>query len=164
MGDVSHALSKCILMFSIHRYRSAEGTLSSPLYIRESKKIKGKALRFNQRANSTLGVSLITQAFYAIVFCTRYLDLFTVYPWNAIKINAWNFFFKIFYIASSFYILLLMTRVFARTREREAAWKMGAYSLGGSVLLAPILTLIFRETGRRGPLNASISSIPPGNI
>ncbi|KAF4124814.1 hypothetical protein GMORB2_3653 [Geosmithia morbida] len=45
-GDISHFLSKLILILSIHRNRSAEG------------------------------VSLITQMLYAGVFCTRYLDLF----------------------------------------------------------------------------------------
>ncbi|KAF6832457.1 ER lumen protein retaining receptor [Colletotrichum plurivorum] len=53
LGDVSHLLSKCILMFAIHRNRSAEG------------------------------VSLITQGLYATVFCTRYLDIFSEQSaWN----------------------------------------------------------------------------------
>jgi hypothetical protein len=46
LGDISHILSKIILVVAIHRNRSAEG------------------------------VSLITQILYAAVFCTRYLDLF----------------------------------------------------------------------------------------
>ncbi|RDA85962.1 hypothetical protein CP532_0802 [Ophiocordyceps camponoti-leonardi (nom. inval.)] len=46
LGDLSHALSKCILITSMHRNRSAEG------------------------------VSFITQALYTLVFCTRYLDIF----------------------------------------------------------------------------------------
>ena len=33
-----------------------------------------------------------------------------------------------------------MMKVYARTRERERAWRLGAYCLGGSVLLAPIVT------------------------
>lgn len=100
------------------------------------------------RGPLALGVSLITQVFYTIVFCTRYLDLFTVLPWVAIQRQAWNFFFKIFYIASSFYILFLMTRVFPRTREREVAWKMSAYLFGASIVLAPILALIFPDDKR----------------
>ncbi|MCJ1272878.1 hypothetical protein MMC21_000667 [Puttea exsequens] len=31
-------------------------------------------------------------------------------------------------------------RVYARTREREKAWRVGAYCLGGSIILAPIVT------------------------
>ncbi len=33
-------------------------------------------------------------------------------------------------------------RVYDRTREREKAWKLGAYCLGGSLVLGPILTAI----------------------
>lgn len=87
-------------------------------------------------------MSLISQALYAIVFCTRYVDLF----WKNPHSNYWNFIFKIFYIVSSLYILLLMMRIFARTREREMAWRMGAYALLGSLLLCPFITMIARET------------------
>lgn len=80
------------------------------------------------------GVSLITQALYILVFITRYIDLFYVPPLTSI----WNFVLKIFYIASSVYIIFIMMRVYARTREREKAWKLGAYCLGGSLILAPI--------------------------
>ncbi|KAI9726121.1 MAG: hypothetical protein M1834_009418 [Cirrosporium novae-zelandiae] len=93
---------------------------------------------------SAEGVSLLTQLLYVLVFCTRYLDLFWVPP----SISYWNFVLKNFYILSSIYIIILMTRVYARTRERERAWKLGAYCLGGSVIGAPLVTLIFR--GPRG--------------
>lgn len=106
MGDLSHMLSKCILIFAIHRNRSAEG------------------------------VSLITQILYALVFCTRYLDVFS-------ENSAWNFVFKIFYILSSFYILGVMQWVYARSREREIAWKIGAIILGGSFVLSPFVMMIF---------------------
>ncbi|KAK1980829.1 ER lumen protein retaining receptor [Colletotrichum cereale] len=108
MGDISHLLSKCILMFAIHRNRSAEG------------------------------VSLITQGLYAIVFCTRYLDIFTVQP-------LWNFLFKLFYISSSFYIIAAMQWIFPRTREREISWKVGAGVFAGSLLLSPFAMLIFEN-------------------
>ena len=83
-----------------------------------------------------LGVSLITQMLYVGVFVTRYLDLF----WTPPSISIWNFILKNFYIFSSLYIIILMMKVYARTREREKAWKLGAYCLGGSVLLAPVVT------------------------
>jgi len=108
LGDVSHTLSKCILIFAIHRNHSSEG------------------------------VSLITQALYCLVFVTRYLDLFDIN-------SKWNFVLKVFYILSSIYILFLMLRVYARTREREKAWKLGAWCLGGSAVLAPIVMMIFRR-------------------
>lgn len=84
------------------------------------------------------GVSLLTQVLYATVFCTRYLDLF----WTNPAKDEWNFVLKIFYILSSFYIIFLMTRVYARTREREKAWKLGAICLGGAIVAAPFVTLI----------------------
>jgi hypothetical protein len=112
LADISHFASKAILIWAIHRNKSAEG------------------------------VSLITQALYAFVFCTRYIDLI----WKAPKQNWWNFFFKIFYIVSSFYILLLMTKVYARTREREKAWRIATYSLLGSIILSPVITSIAQKT------------------
>ncbi|KAG7415489.1 ER lumen protein retaining receptor-domain-containing protein [Fusarium sp. MPI-SDFR-AT-0072] len=108
LGDLSHALSKCILIFAIHRNRSAEG------------------------------VSLITQILYALVFCTRYLDLF-------IETVPWNIVFKIFYIISSIYILAIMQWIYPRSREREIAWKIGAIILGGSFVLSPFVMLIFES-------------------
>jgi hypothetical protein len=86
------------------------------------------------------GVSLITQGLYVLVFCSRYLDLFWVSP----AVSYWNFVLKNFYIWSSIYIIFLMLRVYARTREREKAWHLGMYCLGGSIVGAPIVTLIFR--------------------
>ncbi len=42
-----------------------------------------------------------------------------------------------------------MMRVYARTREREKAWKLGAYCFVGSVILAPIITAISDHTFKR---------------
>lgn len=83
---------------------------------------------------------MITQSLYTAVFITRYLDLFWVSP----RYAMWNFVLKNFYILSSLYIILLMMRIYARTREREKAWRLGAYCLGGSLISAPLVTLIFR--------------------
>ena len=79
---------------------------------------------------------------YAAVFCTRYLDLFWVSP----KSQKWNFVLKNFYIFSSIYIILVMLRVFPRTREREKAWRLGGICLGGALVAAPLVSLIFRGT------------------
>ena len=51
---------------------------------------------------------------------------------------------KNFYIWSSLYIIVLMTRVYARTREREKAWRLGGYAAGGSLIMGPIVTVVFR--------------------
>lgn len=109
LGDVSHALSKCILIWAIHSNRSSEG------------------------------VSLLTQAFYCLVFFARYLDFFGTFT-----VSPWNTCFKAFYILSSLYVLFLMLFVYARTREREKAWKLGGLCLGISAVGAPLVMLIFK--------------------
>ncbi|KAF2737752.1 hypothetical protein EJ04DRAFT_96025 [Polyplosphaeria fusca] len=111
-GDVSHTVSKLILIWAIHSNSSTEG------------------------------VSLITQVLYTVVFCSRYLNIFYTSPsrdWE----HRWNFSLKIFYTLSSLYIIFLMTSVYARTREREKAWKFGMYCLVGSIVIAPVWFLIF---------------------
>ncbi|KAF1954933.1 hypothetical protein CC80DRAFT_493326 [Byssothecium circinans] len=114
LGDVSHTTSKLILIWAIHSNSSAEG------------------------------VSLITQALYILVFCSRYLDIFissATEDW----MHRWNFSLKIFYTLSSLYIIFLMTSVYARTREREKAWKFGMYCLLGSIAITPLWYLIFQK-------------------
>ncbi|KAH8716749.1 ER lumen protein retaining receptor-domain-containing protein [Phaeosphaeriaceae sp. PMI808] len=114
LGDVSHTASKIILIWAIHANSSAEG------------------------------VSLITQALYALVFCTRYLNIFKSSP-NEDGYHVWNFSLKIFYTLSSLYIIFLMTSVYARTREREKAWKFGLYCLAGAMAITPIWYLSFKK-------------------
>ena len=80
---------------------------------------------------------------YAFVFCTRYLDLFTVKP----SFSYWNFVLKIFYITSSLYIIAIMLRVFPRTREREKAWKFGGLCFFGSLALSPLVALAAKWEG-----------------
>ncbi|KAK5992421.1 HDEL receptor [Cladobotryum mycophilum] len=108
LGDLSHMASKGILIFAIHRNRSAEG------------------------------VSLITQALYAVVFCTRYLDLYK-------ETSAWNAIFKVVYIITSFYILGVMQWAYPRSREREISWKLGAVVLAGALALSPFMMMIFER-------------------
>ncbi|CAL5870132.1 uncharacterized protein PFLUO_LOCUS4367 [Penicillium psychrofluorescens] len=116
LGDCSHLSSICILIWAIHRNRSAEG------------------------------ISLLTQILYALVFVTRYLDLFAPDLWGDSSWHVmWNVSFKIFYLLTSFYIVYLMMKVFPRTRERERAWKFGIWSVGGAVVLSPISILIFER-------------------
>jgi len=88
------------------------------------------------------GVSLITQALYLLVFVVRYMDLL----WTNPGFSYWNFTLKILYISTSAYIVFLMMKVFARTRERERAWKLGGYSLLGSLVVGPVLSVMFEGT------------------
>ncbi|KAL1896707.1 hypothetical protein Cpir12675_002655 [Ceratocystis pirilliformis] len=77
-------------------------------------------------------VSLISQIFYALVFLTRYTDLFQeTYLWNTI--------FKFFYIFSSLYIVAIMQFHFPRTRELELSWKLGGIIFVGSLGLTPFI-------------------------
>ena len=92
------------------------------------------------RNSSAEGVSLLTQMLYFLVFSTRYLDLFWVAPW----FSYWNTVLKIFYISSSVYVVYIMMRWFPRTREKEKAWKITTGSLGGSLIAAPLVTMLFR--------------------
>ncbi|EON69859.1 hypothetical protein W97_09122 [Coniosporium apollinis CBS 100218] len=91
---------------------------------------------------SAEGVSLITQVLYIAVFCARYIDIFWVPAFSEWH-HTWNFFGKLFYTLTGCYIVFLMTRVYARTREREKAWKLGVWSTIGSVIGAPVVYLIF---------------------
>ena len=89
------------------------------------------------------GVSLLTQAFYLVVFLSRYIDL--LWFSHHQLVDYWNLVLKIFFITSTSYILFIMTRVYPRTREREKAWKLGMYCLGGSAVAAPIVLLLVRH-------------------
>lgn len=70
---------------------------------------------------------------------------------------------QIFYTLSSLYIIFLMTSVYARTREREKAWKFGMYCLLGSVLMTPFWYLIVKDTllGHNTFLKVTSGSAPP---
>ena len=131
LGDLAETASKLFLIWAIHWNRSAEV-------------LQPRAALCVFRANlNRQGVSLITQVLYAIVFCTRYLDLFWS-PWFTKFIYIWLFTLKVFYISSSLYIVFLMVRVYARTREREKAWKFGIYCFACSAVLALPICAIFK--------------------
>lgn len=57
-------------------------------------------IRVSQNA---MGISMKTQELYLIVFCARYLDLFTTYY------SLYNSSMKILYIASTSYIIYLVS-------------------------------------------------------
>ncbi|KAJ7692837.1 ER lumen protein retaining receptor-domain-containing protein [Mycena rosella] len=92
-GDLGHLASKCILIWSIHRNKSAEG------------------------------ISFLTQAMYALVFLTRYLDLGMHF------VSIYNTVLKVVYILSAFYVLVLMRWIYPRTTESQMAWRAAAISL-----------------------------------
>lgn len=71
--------------------------------------------------------------------------------------SVWNTILKIFYILSSLYILFLMLRVYARTREREKAWKLGAFCLVGTGIGAPFVMMIFKRKATWGWMEVSFA-------
>lgn len=71
---------------------------------------------------------------------TRYLDLFT----RSTSV-VYNTLFKITYLVSSLYILFLMMRVFPRSRESEAQWRLSGYILLFSTVCAPVFHAVFRD-------------------
>ena len=88
-----------------------------------------------QRARSCAGISFKSQCLYAVVFATRYLDL----TWN--YVSLYNTFMKLFFIASSFYILYLMRFSFKPTNDPNIDTFKVEYLLGG----AAVLSLIFNH-------------------
>ncbi len=66
------------------------------------------------------GISLKTQELYAIVFATRYLDLFHVQH-AAIALSFYNMAMKLIFLATSFSIVWYMRyhKVVRRTYDRE---------------------------------------------
>ncbi|KAI9192944.1 HDEL sequence binding protein, partial [Polychytrium aggregatum] len=83
------------------------------------------------------GISFKTQLLYAIVFCTRYLDLFIRF------VSIYNTLMKIFFIGSSFYILYLMKVQFKATWDPNLDTLRIEYLLGPCVLLAILFNYEF---------------------
>jgi hypothetical protein len=92
-GDLSHLASIFILVHKIHTSRSCRG---QPPHLSWCVRLglSNRALRS--------GISFKTQLLYVVVFVTRYLDMFWTY------VSLYNSAMKLFFIASSCYILFLM--------------------------------------------------------
>jgi ER lumen protein retaining receptor len=87
LADVSHTSSKIILIWAIHSNSSAEGRVCFHVC-------------HKTRLTRSTGVSLITQALYALVFCTRYLDIFTSSA-TGDGLHIWNFTLKVCLLKSA---------------------------------------------------------------
>ncbi|KAF7798976.1 hypothetical protein EIP86_010205 [Pleurotus ostreatoroseus] len=81
-----------------------------------------------------------TQALYATVFIARYLDLF--YEW----VSLYNFMMKVFFIASSVYILYLMKFKFRPTQDPSIDTFRVEYLLGPAVVLSLLFNYKFSFT------------------
>ncbi|KAF7357964.1 Protein-ER retention receptor [Mycena venus] len=130
LGDFAHLLAKFILIWSIHRNKSAEGKYHSQQY---PFLVAHVVCPFS-------GISLLTQAMYALVFIARYLDLFFRF------ISFYNTFMKAFYIASALYVLVLMRWIYPYTPDTRMAWQASAIILGSSLVIGLIFNYHFSVT------------------
>lgn len=93
-----------------------------------------------QTTRSCRGLSFKTQALYATVFIARYVDL--LYRW----VSLYNFIMKIFFIASSVYILYLMKMKFRPTHDPSIDTFKIEYLLGPCAILGLIFHYSFTVT------------------
>ncbi|KAG0057494.1 endoplasmic reticulum retention protein [Gryganskiella cystojenkinii] len=90
-----------------------------------------------QKTRSVAGISFKTQALYAAVFLTRYLDLFRSF------ISVYNTMMKIFFISSSLYIVYLMKIKFKATNDPRLDTFQVQYVIGGAAVLAIVANYAF---------------------
>ncbi|KAJ3509306.1 hypothetical protein NLJ89_g5286 [Agrocybe chaxingu] len=86
------------------------------------------------------GISFKTQALYVAVFVTRYLDLFYRY------VSAYNSIMKLFFIASSCYILYLMNNKYRPTHDPSIDTFKIEYLVGPCFILGLIFNYKFSFT------------------
>ncbi|KAF9978547.1 endoplasmic reticulum retention protein [Actinomortierella ambigua] len=86
-----------------------------------------------QKTRSVAGISFKTQALYATVFVTRYLDLFTNF------VSLYNTVMKIFFITSSIYIIYLMKFKFKATNDPRLDTFQVQYLLLATAILAVLI-------------------------
>ncbi|EED83913.1 predicted protein [Postia placenta Mad-698-R] len=91
-----------------------------------------------QTTRSCRGISFKTQALYVTVFVARYLDLF--YEW----VSLYNFTMKVFFIASSSYILYLMKVKYRPTNDPSIDTFRVEYLVGPCVILALLFHYKFK--------------------
>ncbi|ORX88009.1 ER lumen protein retaining receptor [Anaeromyces robustus] len=87
------------------------------------------------KTKSAAGISFKTQLLYVVVFCTRYLDIFTNF------VSLYNTIMKIFFISTAIYIVYLMKFKY------QATWQpsLDTFKIEFLVIPAAILALIFNH-------------------
>ncbi|KAG2015339.1 HDEL sequence binding protein [Coprinopsis cinerea AmutBmut pab1-1] len=91
-----------------------------------------------QTTKSCRGISFKTQALYVLVFITRYLDLFWRY------VSLYNTVMKIFFIASSIYVLYLMKIKYRPTFDPAIDTFKIEYLIGPCFVLGLIFNYEFK--------------------
>ncbi|KAF9347136.1 endoplasmic reticulum retention protein [Mortierella sp. AD094] len=90
-----------------------------------------------QKTRSVAGISFKTQALYATVFLTRYMDLINSF------ISLYNTTMKIFFISSSLYIVYLMKIKFKATNDPRLDTFQVQYVVAGVAVLSLIANYEF---------------------
>lgn len=88
------------------------------------------------KTRSCHAVSGITVILYAITFTFRYLDLFSVFVFINGGLLIYNTIFKIYYLFSTYLLLVLIYGVFRRTRDRAVE----TFPIFGFLIFAHLLT------------------------
>ncbi|KAL3468424.1 ER lumen protein retaining receptor-domain-containing protein [Aspergillus heterothallicus] len=108
LADFTHLASKCVLLWTIHSNRSAEG------------------------------VSLLTQGLYTLVFLTRYVDLFRAEAWRSGYNVTFKFFYIISSFYTLYLMMKVFPRTRERERAWKMALGSIAVSLVLSPIVIPI--------------------------
>jgi len=87
------------------------------------------------KTKSAAGISFKTQVLYVVVFCTRYLDIFTNF------VSLYNTIMKIFFISSAIYIVYLMKVKY------QATWQpsLDTFKVEYLVIPSAVLALIINH-------------------
>jgi ER lumen protein retaining receptor len=86
---------------------------------------------------SLKGISFKTQALYSVVFISRYLDIFTKH------VSIYNTVMKVFFTASSLYILYLMRFKYKATYDAGLDTFRVEYLLVSSLVLSFITSYLY---------------------
>ncbi|KAF9940141.1 endoplasmic reticulum retention protein [Modicella reniformis] len=90
-----------------------------------------------QKTRSVAGISFKTQALYAGVFLTRYTDLVTQF------VSLYNTTMKVFFIATSLYIVYLMKFKFKATNDPRLDTFQVQYIVAGAAVLSLVANYAF---------------------
>lgn len=97
-----------------------------------------------RQSRSCSGISFKSQLLYAIVYCTRYLDLFFSF------VSLYNSTMKMVFIGAQIYILYLMRVKFKPTNDMQIDTFRVEYILGGATVMSLLATYkyTFQEVTR----------------
>ena len=111
--------------------------------------------QLSRRIGIQIGISFKTQVLYAVVFFTRYLDLVTHY------VSLYNSLMKLFFMASSAYVVYLMELRFRGTNDRSLDTFRVEYLVVPSAVLALLFHYQFTLLEVRSLTCSLLLNLPP---